>query len=119
MSQHTPLVECDSCGQYHRRGYRGDCRNNAERFSTPDNPTIKGLFTSIDQAYAEIDRLRAVNTDLLAALEQLLTAKRGELDWDAARAAIAKAKGAAPWCVCDPAAPHVCWDRDIAKAKGE
>jgi len=101
MSQHTPLVECDSCGQYHRRGYRGDCRNNAERFSTPDNPTIKGLFTSIDQAYAEIDRLRAVNTDLLAALETLLSAphpstvrtvgqKQAEIK---ARAAIAKAKG--------------------------
>lgn len=29
---------------------------------------------------------------LLAALEQLLTAKRGELDWDAARAAIRAAK---------------------------
>jgi len=96
MSQHTPLVECDSCGQYHRRGYRGDCRNNAERFSTPDNPTIKGLFTSIDQAYAEIDRLRAVNTDLLAALDTMLihVGHAGPCgDCDDARAAIAKAKG--------------------------
>lgn len=30
------LVECGICGNYHRRGYSGDCRNDSERFPTPD-----------------------------------------------------------------------------------
>jgi len=26
------LIECGCCGAYHRVEYRGDCRNDAERF---------------------------------------------------------------------------------------
>jgi hypothetical protein len=28
--------ECGCCGGYHRKGYTGDCRNNAERFTLDD-----------------------------------------------------------------------------------
>jgi hypothetical protein len=28
------LIECGICGAYHRKGYTGDCRNDAERFPT-------------------------------------------------------------------------------------
>jgi hypothetical protein len=27
------FYECGCCGEYHREGYYGDCRNDAERFS--------------------------------------------------------------------------------------
>ena len=32
------LVACGSCGQYHRRGFTGDCREDAERFPVPYVP---------------------------------------------------------------------------------
>jgi hypothetical protein len=34
------LVECGCCGCFHRRAYTGDCRNDAERFPTPD-PAVR------------------------------------------------------------------------------
>lgn len=32
------LEECECCGAYHRKGYDGDCRNDAERFPVPFLP---------------------------------------------------------------------------------
>jgi len=32
------FVECGSCGEYHRQDYRGDCRNDSERFSFENIP---------------------------------------------------------------------------------
>jgi hypothetical protein len=29
--------ECGQCGSYHRVGYAGDCRNDAERFASPED----------------------------------------------------------------------------------
>ena len=38
------FVECGCCGEYHRPGYWGDCRNDEERFSdVPDDATIYTL----------------------------------------------------------------------------
>lgn len=32
---HTPIryLECSCCGQFHKEGYIGDCRNDQERFT--------------------------------------------------------------------------------------
>lgn len=35
------LAECGSCGSYHRADYRGDCRNDAERFGDPQEYTAR------------------------------------------------------------------------------
>lgn len=34
------LVECGYCGCFHHRAYTGDCRNDDERFPTPD-PAVR------------------------------------------------------------------------------
>ena len=31
------ISQCGSCGGYHRVGYKGDCRNDAERFHLPED----------------------------------------------------------------------------------
>ena len=30
------FYECGCCGQYHKQGYEGDCRNDSERYSTEE-----------------------------------------------------------------------------------
>lgn len=30
------VTECGCCGAYHRKEYSGDCRNDAERFGSPE-----------------------------------------------------------------------------------
>lgn len=32
----SPLEECGLCGAYHRPDFDGDCRDDAERFDSPD-----------------------------------------------------------------------------------
>jgi len=34
-----PLVDCGICDQYHPKGFDGDCRDDANRFSV-DDPTV-------------------------------------------------------------------------------
>lgn len=33
MANPLAFEECGCCGDYHRPGYTGDCRDNSERFS--------------------------------------------------------------------------------------
>jgi hypothetical protein len=32
------FYECGTCGEFHRKGFDGDCRDDAERFSLGDIP---------------------------------------------------------------------------------
>lgn len=41
LSEYAPLVECGSCGGYHPAGFDGDCRDDANRFPTPDKSEPK------------------------------------------------------------------------------
>lgn len=60
------LYECDICGQYHRWTFRGDCRENAERFASveaynarrrPEEPEVRQVY---GDAVAEMrDRVAA------------------------------------------------------------
>lgn len=41
VTKHKPTesyAECGCCGQFHRSSYRGDCRNDNERFNEEDIP---------------------------------------------------------------------------------
>jgi hypothetical protein len=38
------LVECPICGWYHPQSFNGDCRDNENRFSFPDNPDDEAEF---------------------------------------------------------------------------
>lgn len=35
-------VACGSCGHYHRAGFRGDCRDDSERFTADDLEALHG-----------------------------------------------------------------------------
>lgn len=35
-------VACGSCGHYHRAGFRGDCRDDSERFTADDLKALHG-----------------------------------------------------------------------------
>lgn len=37
MQAEDQLEECGSCGAYHRKDYWGDCRNDAQRFASPED----------------------------------------------------------------------------------
>lgn len=35
------IVECGCCSSYHRADFKGDCRDDAERFADPEDAEVK------------------------------------------------------------------------------
>ena len=42
------IVECGSCGQFHRTDYFDDCRNDEERFSSEEEAAARLGITSLE-----------------------------------------------------------------------
>lgn len=47
MSYPIEIVECDECGHWHRVDYTGDCRNDDERFTDPQDAATRLNRTTV------------------------------------------------------------------------
>lgn len=41
LTEPVHVVECGCCGCWHRQEYDGDCRNDAERFGSPEDAATR------------------------------------------------------------------------------
>ena len=49
-----PIVECGCCSCFHRYEWYGDCRNDGERFGSPEDAAAR-LGTAVVEVWTEPD----------------------------------------------------------------